>query len=103
MRIKVIVFVVLCVLFGGCANIGARSGVFGEAILCSPFPYNSTYVVWNECICAPFKVSKKNGWDGMWYALATITWPFWVVDEVFEVCLDTLFLPVDGIYLMVKE
>ena len=100
---KVIVFAVLCVLFGGCANIITRSGENEEPILCSPYPYSSTCTIWSACVCGPFKLSEKNGWDGMWYALATVTWPFWVVDEVFEVCLDTVFLPVDGIYLMVKE
>lgn len=100
---KVIVFAVASLLLGGCANIITRSGENEEPILCSPYPYSSTCMTWSSCVCAPFKLSKKNGGDKMWYAFATVTWPFWVVDEVFEVCFDTVFLPVDGIYLMVKE
>ena len=94
----------LCLmLLCGCANVSSRIGLYGSTVLCSPSPYNSTCVVWSDCVCAPFKLSGKDGFDRTWYALATVTWPFWVVDEVCEVFLDTVFLPVDGIYKLVKE
>ena len=73
------------------------------AYVCSPYPYWATASVWEECVCAPLKVDSKTGSDGIWYAFATVSWPFWVVDEVCEVALDTVFLPVDGIYMLVKE
>ena len=32
-----------------------------------------------------------------------LVWPFSVVDEVCEVAFDTVFLPVDLTYLLIKE
>lgn len=66
----------------GCANISNR--VMDEPVVCSPYPYASPCEVWCDCVCAPLKLSGKNGWDGMW-------------------CLDTAFLPVDVIYVMARE
>ena len=36
-------------------------------------------------------------------ALEIELWPFFAVDEACEVALDTIFLPVDLTYLLVKE
>lgn len=79
-------------LFGGCCNIMVR---IDPPILCSA-PYESTKNVWSDCICAPFQLGTSN--DPIWTSLATITWPFWLMDGVCEVALDTAFLPVDAAY-----
>ena len=89
---------------GGCCNITTR----GTRTATKPFwvarhPYYCTAAVWSDSICAPFKVMGTNGADGIWYSVATVTWPFWVVDEVFEVVGDTVFLPADATYLCLRN
>ena len=91
---------------GGCCNIVERctdSGGLrnGSPYVCTSHPYYCTVAVWEDCICAPW--STVSGPDAIWPAIATVTWPFWIVDEVCEVVLDTVFLPVDGIYAISKE
>lgn len=100
---RIITSIMLLAVMSGCANIQNRSGQNEAPMFCSPSIYKSTEEVWKECVMAPFRLSSADGGDGMWYAIATMTWPIWIVDEVCEVCLDTVFLPVDGIYKLVKE
>lgn len=99
---SIITSIILLAVMSGCANIENRSGQNGTPMFCSPSIYKSTEEVWNECVMAPFRLSKADGGDGMWYAIATMTWPIWLADEVMETVLDTMFLPVDGIYTMSK-
>ena len=92
------VFWSLLLLFGGgCCNLAVRSqsGKTSPYFL-QPHPYYSTANVWENCICAPW--SGQSGADAIWSTVATVTWPFWIVDELCEVVLDTLFLPVDATY-----
>ena len=89
-------------LLAGCANFtmrtesGRRSGPYA----CGPHPYAATAGVFGDCILAPlraFEIIDGRG-DPVGDALCTLTWPFWVVDEVGEVVFDTAFLPVDSVY-----
>ena len=69
-------------------------------MFCAPSPYYCTATLWTDCVCAPFRAfgGGVSTAGRTWDAVATVTWPFWVVDEVCEVALDTVFLPVDVIY-----
>lgn len=95
-------FLTVAILFGcGCCNIEVRShrGKSHPYFL-QPHPYYSTAQVWDDCICAPAHLN--GGTDAIWSAVATVTWPLWVVDEACEVVLDTVFLPVDATYYCCK-
>ena len=96
-------FFAVAALCGGCCKISVRAsnGRYMGPYMCAPYPYNCTSEVWSDCICAPWKL--KSGPDSIWYGIATMTWPFWVVDEVCEVALGTVFLPVDATYLCCKR
>jgi len=97
-----VVFWTIVLLFGGgCCNMAVRSqsGKRSPYFL-QPHPYYSTAQVWDDCICAPFQLGKSN--DPIWTSLATITWPVWLVDDVCEVALDTIFLPADATYYCCK-
>lgn len=97
-----LVFWTIAVLFlGGCCNIAVRSesGKRSPYFL-QPHPYYSTAQVWEDCICAPAHLN--GGPDAIWSAIATLTWPLWVVDEACEVVLDTIFLPADATYYCCK-
>ena len=87
------------VLAAGCCNFVERTNSEPPYVV-AEHPYQYTVQVWGDCISAPFRLSGKNGADNVWYAMATVTWPFWLVDELGEVCLDTLFLPADGVYAL---
>lgn len=87
----------------GCANLvgravsSNRNGPYG----CMPHPYAATADVFDDCVLAPFrtyKVIAGHHTDPVGDALCTLTWPFWIVDEVGEIVLDTVFLPVDSVY-----
>lgn len=96
------VFWTIVLLFGGgCCNIAVRSesGKRSPYFL-QPHPYYSTARVWDDCICAPAHLD--DGPDAIWSAVATVTWPLWVVDEACEVVLDTIFLPLDATYYCCK-
>ena len=86
---------IVLLLWGGCCNIAVRSesGKRSPYFL-QPHPYYSTATVWDDCICAPWE--HQGGPDAIWSAVATLTWPTWVVDEACEVVLDTIFLPADA-------
>ena len=76
-----------------------RSGPYA----CGPYPYASTAEVFDTCLLAPLRtygVIAGRSNDPIGNALCTLTWPFWVVDEVGEVVLDTAFLPVDSVYYL---
>lgn len=97
-----VVFWTIVLLFGGgCCNIAVRSesGKRSPYFL-QPHPYYSTVQVWDDCICAPAHLN--DGPDAIWSAVATVTWPLWVVDEACEVVLDTIFLPFDATYYCCK-
>lgn len=90
-------------LLAGCANYcmrtesGGRSGPY----VCEPHPYAATAGVFDDCLLAPlrtFEVIVDRHNDPIGNALCTLTWPFWAVDEVGEIVLDTAFLPVDLTY-----
>ena len=88
-----LVSIIFAMIVSGCNNVMVRSsepyGVAGH-------PYECTAEVWDCCVSAPWKVTE--GPEGIWYAVATITWPFWLVDEVLEVACDTVMLPADATY-----
>lgn len=85
-------------LMTGCANLNVR---LSKPYVCAKHPYYCTAEAWSDCVCAPFQLGSSN--DPIWTSFATLTWPFWLVDEVAEVALDTVFLPVDGIYALCKD
>ena len=89
------------VLLGGCFNIAERFSDDDAPYGLSRHPYQGTEWVWNECVCAPWR--QKTGFENIWTAYATVTWPLWVVDEACEIVLDTVFLPIDGTYYLAKE
>lgn len=91
--------VALVMLTYGCANLNER---LSAPYACARSPYYCTAEAWTDCVCAPFKLGNGNSQDPIWTCFATLTWPFWLVDEVAEVALDTVFLPVDGIYALCK-
>ena len=82
----------------GCANLNER---LSAPYACARSPYYCTAEAWTDCVCAPFNLG--NSQDPIWTCFATLTWPFWLADEVAEVALDTVFLPVDGIYALCKD
>lgn len=90
----------ICLLFGGCCNVYMRSEARTSPYWVADRPYYCTAEVWDCCVCAPIHKWKNRGgaYGQVWYTFATLTWPFWAVDEVCEVVGDTLFLPVDGAY-----
>ena len=89
-------------LLAGCANYAMRtdsSRRFGPYV-CEPHPYAATAGVFDDGLLAPlraFEIIDRDD-DPIGTAFFTLTWPFWVVDEVGEVVLDTAFLPVDSVY-----
>lgn len=90
---------------GGCCNVNERFVSDSSPIWCSRHPYYSTSRVWEDCILAPSYIyysKPMSGYEAIRYASATGAWPFWVVDELFEVVFDTVFLPVDATYLCCK-
>ena len=97
-----VVFWTIVLLFGcGCCNIFERSqSVEHSPYFLQPHPYYSTATIWDACICAPAHLN--GGPDAIWEAVATMTWPLWVVDEACEVVLDTIFLPFDATYYCCK-
>lgn len=94
-RIQLAMAAFALALLAGCANINVRTS---KPYACAPHPYYCTERTWSRCVCAPFQFGSSN--DPIWTSFATLTWPFWLVDEVAEVALDTVFLPVDGIYAL---
>lgn len=95
---------IACVaLLAGCANYCMRteSGRRFGPYVCEPYPYAATAGVFDDCLLAPlrtFEILGDRTNDPIGNALCTLTWPFWVVDEVCEVVFDTAFLPVDSTY-----
>ena len=83
----------------GCCNIITRvEGEFAPCA-CAPHPYYCTAEVW------PDVALSRTYLCGTAFALARAVWPICVVDEVFEVAFDTVFLPVDltGMYCRTDE
>ena len=77
----------------GCCNIITRvEGEFAP-YACAPHPYFCTAEVWQDV------AFSREYHCGLAAGIAMMMWPFCVVDEVCEVVLDTVFLPVDLTYL----
>lgn len=107
-EVKKFLAIVAVALLAGCANYAMRTECgrnFGPYV-CEPYPYAATASVFDDCLIAPlraFEIIDRND-DPIATALFTLTWPVWVVDEVGEAVLDTVFLPVDSAYwLFFKE
>lgn len=97
-------------LLSGCCNIGVRSRTVYTSSApewCSPHPYFCTQKVFEEAVSAPWRTlfggTMRFGERGIGDAWCTVTWPFWAVDELFEIAADTLFLPVDAVYVLAKD
>ena len=93
MKIKGLFVACAITLLAGCANILQRCDDYHAPYVCAKHPYYCTTSVWDDCVCAPFKLGDSN--DPIWTSFATLTWPFWLLDEPCEVVLDTVFLPFD--------
>ena len=96
-RIITLLVVMSAMMFSGCMNCLSRfeegtsfyktNGWNGRE-----HPYRSTKEIW-DCVCLPF---GDGGQDPILYGIVVcITWPFWLVDDVLEVAVDTVLLPVD--------
>lgn len=106
MKKPLVIVLLACAVLAGCCNIMTRTEARNAPYGCARHPYYCTASVWSDCVCAPYYAMGGNAPDpsgGIWYAFATVTWPFWVVDEVCEAALDTVFLPADLTYLCTKE
>lgn len=90
----------------GCVNIMERSeGTYttmgmecGSPYFCAKRPYYCTVAVAKDCLAAPYRclVDDYADWgEALWGAFATLTYPFWIADEVCEIALDTVFMPCD--------
>ena len=98
--------VALVMLACGCVNIMERSeGTYttmgmecGCPYFCAKHPYYCTVTVAKDCLAAPYRwlVDDYADWgEALWGAFATLTYPFWIADEVCEIALDTVFMPCD--------
>lgn len=74
----------------GCCNYIARTEGEVAPYACAPHPYYCTAEIWPGVI-----LDYGKHCCGMKVAIMRLTWPFCVVDMMFEVALDTVFLPVD--------
>ena len=116
MRAIVSVFLAAAAFLCGCCNLIKRTEccevVLGEErgspYACSDHPYYCTTSVAKDCLAAPYYAVA--GCDNIdWakatlYLVATLTYPFWVVDEVCEVAADTVMFPVDAVwYWCIRE
>ena len=74
----------------GCCNIETRVDDEFAPYACAPHPYYCTAETW------PYVVNPAhNAACGRMAAFMIQMWPIFVVDEVCEVALDTVLLPVD--------
>ena len=80
----------------GCCNYCTRTEGEIAPYACTPHPYYCTAEIWQDVA-----LTRKYH-CGTAAALAIQTWPISVVDEVCEVALDTVFLPVDLAWLLAK-
>lgn len=111
--VAILAIVAVSALCGGCCNIVQRSeGTYvtmgrecGSPYFCAKHPYYCTAATANDCLAAPYRVLTDDYADwgaAMWGAFATLTYPFWIADEICEIALDTVFLPCD-IYAMNRK
>ena len=109
---RIFCFVVLASICG-CANIMERSeGTYtmngmerGSPYFCAPHPYYCTEAAAKDCLAAPYRLLADDCADwgvALWSTFATLTYPFWIVDEVCEIVFDTVFLPCD-IYALYRD
>ena len=101
-RVEMLIGCLMIVGLSGCCNYFVRTEDKDAPYACAPHPYYCTARVWSvvsrdavrnpppRCCAIPA-------------AVEILVWPFSVVDEVCEVAFDTVFLPVDLTYLLVKE
>ena len=81
----------------GCCNYATRTEGKVAPYACVPHPYYCTAEVWQD-------VAFTRKYDcGLAATYALMVWPITVVDEVCEVALDMVFLPVDLTCLFAKE
>lgn len=85
----------------GDENVRSRIGV-DLPYACAPYPYLCTAEMWKPVSLYSFRHPRPDC-CGMPGALEIGLWPFFAVDEACEVALDTVFLPVDLTYLLMKE
>ncbi|MBR4258429.1 MAG: hypothetical protein IKQ17_05320 [Kiritimatiellae bacterium] len=85
----------------GDENVRSRLGV-DLPYACAPYPYLCTAEMWKPVSLYSFRHPRPDC-CGMPGALEIEFWPLFAVNEVCEVALDTIFLPVDLTYLLVKE
>ena len=74
----------------GCCNCITRMEGNGAPYVCAPYPYYCTAETWPGVI-----LDYGDHYCGTKVMLMRRLWLFCVVDEMFEVALDTVFLPVD--------
>ena len=84
----------------GCCNCITRTEGNGAPYACAPYPYYCTAETWPGVI-----LDYGDHYCGTKVMLMRRMWLFCVVDEVFEVALDTVFLPVDltSLYCFTNE
>ena len=95
----------LVVVLSGCCNYLVRTkdkdlpDDWGKdaPCACAPHPYFCTAEVWQDVALS------REYHCGLAAGFAIMMWPFCVVDEVCEVVFDTVFLPVDLMYLFMKK
>ncbi len=92
MKKKIAMSIGCLVLAGlsGCCNIITRTEGNGAPYACTPYPYYCTAEIWPGVI-----LDYGDYYCGTKVMLMRRLWLLSVVDEVFEVALDTVFLPVD--------
>ena len=92
--------IVLLALCSGCCNLIGRCGE-GTGYWSTrgyhgiSHPYRATKETW-DILCLPDQ-------DPILSSYVMLTYPFWVVDEVLEAAVDTVFLPVDLTVTAFKE
>lgn len=68
----------------------------------SDYPYNATADCWSDCVCVWGK-TPTNEVENAMMAVNKLVYPFWLIDFPFEIVMDTLCLPVDGIVEMCSD
>ena len=65
------------------------------------YPYNATVDSFNWCICV-WGNKPASKMENAIDAYTKMVYPFWVLDFPFEVVMDTLLLPLDGVEAALK-
>ena len=67
----------------------------------SEHPYNATSDCWTSCLCV-WGHTPTNEVENAMDAYTKMVYPFWILDFPFEVVMDTLLLPLDGVEAALK-